>query len=652
MYIFQLNFLNTLIFKVKLLKHTHRPFVGTALLLFLFFAATAAFAQSARIKEDSIYIRTHYTKMERMIPMRDGVKLFASIYVPKDISTGAKYPIMLNRTPYSSAPYGDTLYKTSLGPSMLFARDGYIFVYQDVRGKYMSEGDFEAYRPFIPKKKNKTDNDESSDSYDTIEWLIKNIEGNNGKVGTWGISAPGYYTTMTNIEAHPALKASSPQAPVTDWYMGDDRHHNGAFFLMGTFSFISSYGAPRPTPSPRGKPGFSAYGTPDGYEFYKNLGPIKNVNEKIFKGENRIWNQLMEHETYDEFWQSRTPVPHLKNIKPALMVVGGWFDQEDLYGPLKTYQGIENNKPASPNLLVMGPWIHGGWSRGTGESLGHIRFGSKTSEFYQKEIEFPFFNHYLKDKPNPELPKAYIFETGSNEWKKYDQWPPKNTTEKKLYLHPNGKLSFLPTPTTAPAFDEYTSDPAKPVPYTAEIRNIRGSDFMYEDQRFAATRPDVLVYESDVLMEDVAISGNVFANLFVSTTGTDADFVVKLIDVYPGNAPNDSPENPRKAMGGFQLLVRGEVMRSKFRKSFTVPEAMVPGKIENVRFDMQDAAHRFKKGHKIMIQIQSSWFPLVDRNPQKFVNIYKAEESDFQKANHRVYTSGTTASYVGVRVIE
>jgi putative CocE/NonD family hydrolase len=638
--------------KLTLMKKISRSFFGAGFLLFLCFASTAVVAQSARIKEDSLYVRTHYTKMERMIPMRDGVKLFASIYVPKDISTGAKYPIMLNRTPYSSAPYGDTLYKTSLGPSMLFARDRYIFVYQDVRGKYMSEGDFEAYRPFISKKKNKTDNDESSDSYDTIEWLIKNVEGNNGKVGTWGISAPGYYTTMTNIEAHPALKVSSPQAPVTDWYMGDDRHHNGAFFLMGTFSFISSYGAPRPTPSPRGKPGFSAYGTPDGYEFYKNLGPIKNVNEKIFKGENRIWNQLMEHETYDEFWQTRTPVPHLKNIKPAVMVVGGWFDQEDLYGPLKTYQGIENNKPASPNLLVMGPWIHGGWSRGTGESLGHIRFGSKTSEFYQKEIEFPFFNHYLKDKPNPELPKAYIFETGSNEWKKYDQWPPKNTAEKKLYLHPNGKLSFSPTPTTAPAFDEYTSDPDKPVPYTAEIRNIRGSDFMYEDQRFAATRPDVLVYESEVLTEDVAISGNVIANLFVSTTGTDADFVVKLIDVYPGNAPNDSPENPRKAMGGFQLLVRGEVMRSKFRKSFTVPEAMVPDKIENVKFDMQDAAHRFKKGHKIMIQIQSSWFPLVDRNPQKFVNIYKAEESDFQKANHRVYTSGNTASYVGVRVIE
>jgi hypothetical protein len=305
----------------------------------------------------------------------------------------------------------------------------------------------------------------------------------------------------------------------------------------------------------------------------------------------------------------------------------------------------------------MGPWIHGGWSRGTGEYLGNIRFGSKTSSFYQADIEFPFFARYLKDKRNPNLPKAYIFETGSNEWKKYDQWPPKNTVEKKLYLHPDGKLSFSPTMTTmqvgaGPLFNEYTSDPAKPVPYTSEIRIIRGSDYMYEDQRFAASRPDVLVYESDVLTEDIAVSGNVMANLFVSTTGTDADFVVKLIDVYPGNAPNDSPVNPAMKMGGFQLLVRGEVMRSKFRNSFSKPEAMVPGKIENVKFDMQDAAHRFKKGHKIMIQIQSTWFPLVDINPQTFVNIYKAEKSDFQKATHKVYSSGASSSYVGVRVLE
>ncbi|MBE9462495.1 CocE/NonD family hydrolase [Dyadobacter sp. UP-52] len=622
------------------------------MLFFLLSITPVLHAQKGKINEDSIYIREHYSKIERMIPMRDGIKLFTSIYIPKDISASQKYPILLNRTPYNSAPYGETLFKTSLGPSMSFAKEGYIIVYQDVRGKYMSEGDFEAYRPFIANKKSPKDIDESSDTFDTIDWLLKNIPDNNGRVGSWGISAPGYYATMTAVDAHPALKVASPQAPVTDWYMGDDRHHNGAFFLMGTFSFISSYGAPRPVPTTKGTPPFSAYGTPDSYEFYKKLGPLKNVNEKIFKNENRIWNQLMEHETYDEFWQARTPVPYLKNVKPAMLVVGGWFDQEDLYGPLKTYGGIESNKPKSPNLLVMGPWIHGGWARGTGESLGNIRFGSKTSSFYQTSIELPFFNHYLKDKQDPSLPKAYIFETGSNEWKKYDQWPPKNTVEKKLFLHPNGKLSFDAPTTKTAAFDEYVSDPSKPVPYTSEIRIIRGSDYMYEDQRFAATRPDVLVYESDVLKEDVTISGNVFANLFVSTTGTDADFIVKLIDVYPGDAPNNSPVNPNMKMGGFQLLIRGEVMRAKFRNSFSKPEAMVPNKIEHVKFDMQDAAHSFKKGHKIMIQVQSSWFPLVDRNPQKFVNIYKASEADFQSAKHRIYTSGTNASYVGVRVME
>ncbi|WP_229213761.1 CocE/NonD family hydrolase [Dyadobacter psychrotolerans] len=629
---------------------------GLSSMLLFFLIGNSATAQRSKINEDSLYIREHYTKIERQIPMRDGIKLFTSIYIPKDISS-KKYPVILNRTPYSVAPYGENLYKTVIGPSMHFARDGYIVVYQDVRGKYMSEGEFEAYRPFIPVKKTKADIDESSDTYDTIEWIIKNVDGNSGRVGSWGISAPGYYATMSAVDAHPALKAASPQAPVSDWFMGDDRHHNGAFFLMGTFSFISSYGAPRPVPTTKGTPGFSAYGTPDSYEFYKNLGPLKNVNEKIFKGENRIWNQLMEHEVYDDFWKARTPVPHLKNIKPAVMVVGGWFDQEDLYGPLKAYQGIETSNPKSPNLLVMGPWIHGGWARGTGESLGNIRFGAQTSVFYQKDIELAFFNQYLKDQKDAALPKAYIFETGANEWRKYDQWPPENTVEKKLYLHPDGTLSFSPTMTimqvgVKPSFHEYTSDPAKPVPYTSEIRIIRGSDFMYEDQRFASTRPDVLVYESEVLTEDVTISGNVFADLFVSTTGTDADFVVKLIDVYPGDAPNDSPVNPNMKMGGFQLLVRGEVMRAKFRKSFSKPVAMVPNKIENVKFDMQDAAHRFKKGHKIMVQVQSSWFPLVDRNPQKFVNIYKASEQDFQVAKHRIYTSGTSSSYVGVRVVE
>lgn len=623
-----------------------KPYILSAAFSMLSFGA---FAQTVEAHNDAVYVTEHYTKIEKQIPMRDGIKLFTVIYVPKDNTK--KYPIMLSRTPYSAGPYGPELYRPSLGPSMLFARDGYIIVYQDVRGRYLSEGEFVATRPYIPHKKKKTDIDESSDTYDTIDWLVKNVPDNNGKVGTWGISAPGFYTTMTTIDAHPALKAASPQAPVTDWFMGDDRHHNGAFFLMGTFSFLSYYGAERPEPTPDHAPKFEAYGTPDSYEFYKNLGPIRNVNEKYFKGKNKIWNEMVDNEVYDNFWASRTPVPHLKNIKPAVMTVGGWFDQEDLYGPLKTFAGIEKNKPTSANYLVMGPWTHGSWTRGNNESLGNIRFHSETGPYYRKEIELAFFNHYLKGTDNPELPKATIFETGSNQWKKYSAWPPADAQEKNLYFHANGKLSFEAPVETGKAYDEFISDPDKPVPFTKEIRIDRGSDFMYEDQRFAASRPDVLVYQTEVLDQDVIISGHLLADLFVSTTGTDADFVVKLIDVYPGDAPNDSPL-PGTKMGGFQQLVRGEVMRSKFRNSFAVPEAMVPNEVTEVKFDMQDAAHCFKKGHKIMVQVQSSWFPLVDRNPQKFVNIYKATEADFQKATHRVYFKKGQASSLKVSVLK
>ena len=441
-----------------------------------------AFAQRSPIqKEDSAYVREHYTKMEKQIPMRDGIKLFTVIYVPKDETK--KYPILFDRTPYSAGPYGEEEYKLSLGPSMLFAREGYIFVYQDVRGRYLSEGTFVATRPYIPNKKKKTDIDETSDTYDTIDWLVKNVPHNTGSVGTWGISADGFYATMTTIDAHPALKAASPQAPVTDWFMGDDRHHNGAFFLMGTFSFLSYFGTPRPAPTAESARSFSAYGTPNAYEFYKNLGPIKNINEKYFKGENSIWNDMMNNESYSSFWQSRTPVPHLKHIKPAVMTVGGLFDQEDLYGPLKTFGAIEKNKPTSPNYLVMGPWIHGGWTRGDNDALGNIRFHSATGPYFREQIELAFFNHYLKGAANPQLPKATIFETGSNQWKKYSAWPPVEAQEKNLYFHANGKLSFEAPSAAGDSFDEFISDPNKPVPYTKEIRIDRGSDFMYEDQR-------------------------------------------------------------------------------------------------------------------------------------------------------------------------
>lgn len=600
-------------------------------------------------KEDSAYIRNNYKKIEVMVPVRDGIKLYTSIYMPKDSTK--KYPIMMDRSPYGSGPYGPDDYKTSLGPSMIFAKEGFIFVYQDVRGRYMSEGTFIATRPYVVKKSNK-DVDESSDTYDSIDWLIKNLPNNNGKVGTWGISAPGFYTTMTAIEAHPALKAVSPQAPVTNWFLGDDRHHNGAFQEMGTFAFLSSFGVVRPAPTAVNHPAFSAYGTPDGYKFYLDMGPLKNFNDKILHHTNALWDQMMEHDTYDEYWQSRTPEPHLKNIGPAIMTVGGFFDQEDPYGPLKVHASIEKGGHKDRNILVMGPWYHGGFARGDDETVGNIQLGSKTGIFYRENIEFPFFMHYLKDAPDPQLPNAYVFETGTNQWKKYSKWPPAEATQKAIYFHAGNKLSFDVPKAEAKAFDWYVSDPAHPVPYTAEVRNIRGSEFMVEDQRFAATRPDVLVYQSDVLTKDVTVAGNVMADLFVSTTGTDADFVVKVIDVYPNDAPDNAALNPALKMGGFQMLVRGEIMRAKFRNSFSKPEPMVPGKVTEIKWDVEDINHCFLAGHKIMIQVQSTWFPLNDRNPQKFIDIYKANESDFQKATQKVYFSPEYPSHVDVKVIE
>ncbi|MBC7922568.1 MAG: CocE/NonD family hydrolase [Ferruginibacter sp.] len=605
-------------------------------------------AQEALRQQDSLYIRENYTKLERQISVRDGVKLFTSVYIPKN--TSRQYPILLNRTPYGVAPYGEDKFKTSLGPSRLFIREGYIFVYQDVRGLWMSEGQFVFVRPHIANPK-KQEIDESTDTYDTIEWLLKNVPNNNGKVGTWGISAPGFYATASIIDAHPALKAVSPQAPVTEWFLGDDRHHNGAFFLMATFAgFSMNYGHPHPAPTNVRPPAFAAYGTPDAYQFFLKMGPLSNFEKQIFKGGNTVWPSLMAHETYDEFWRSRTPLPHLKNVKPAVLTVGGWFDQEDLYGPLKTYDSIGHKNPKATHHLVMGPWFHGSWSRTDGDYFGNIPTGSKTAAFYQEAIELPFFNHHLKGQADPQLPNAYIFETGSNQWKKYDQWPPKGSTEKRIYLRPGGKLAFEPPTGSQSSHDEYVSDPNKPVPYTAEVRITRGSEFMVEDQRFAARRPDVLVYESEPLTDDLTISGNVSADLFVSTTGTDADFVAKLIDVYPDDAPDDG-RSPAVKMGGYQLLVRGEVMRAKFRKSFSRPEALIPNEVSEVKFDMQDAAHTFRKGHKLMVQVQSSWFPLVDRNPQQFLNIRQATEADFRKATHRVHFSASQPSHVRVRVL-
>jgi uncharacterized protein len=590
-------------------------------------------------------VKDRYVKSEHRISMRDGVKLYTVVYAPKD--TSQKYPILMTRTPYSAGPYGADAYRPSLGPSAAFMQEGYIFVYQDVRGTFMSEGEFEDVRPHIPNKKSPKDIDESSDTYDTIEWLVKNVPNNNGRAGVWGISYPGYYSATALMDAHPALKAASPQAPIADWFVGDDDHHNGAFFIFDCFGFNMFFGMPRPEPTRNQFKNFD-YGTPDAYKFFLDLGPVANAQKNFFKGKNKYWNDVTTHGTYDGFWQARNVLPHLKKITPGVMVVGGWFDAEDLYGPLNIYQTIEKNNPGAKNILVMGPWSHGQWARGDGESLGDIHFGSKTSSWYRENIELPFFNFYLKDKGEMKLPEAAAFRTGANEWKSFDQWPPKDLQSRSLYFHEKGGLSFdTPKDTEAP-FDEYVSDPANPVPYTNAITNSRGTGYMIEDQRFAARRPDVLVYETDQLAEDITLAGPINADLFVSTTGTDADFIVKLIDVYPDNAPNN-PQNAK--MGGFQMLARAEVIRGKFRHSLSKPEPFQPGKPDEVKFTLNDVHHTFKAGHKIMVQIQSSWFPLVDRNPQKFVDIYHATEADFQKATHRVYRSARMSSHMKFGVL-
>jgi uncharacterized protein len=592
--------------------------------------------------QDRLDVGATYAKSEHLIVMRDGVKLFTSVYSPRD--TSQKYPIMLLRTPYSVGPYGKDVMRDSVGPSPLFQQEGYIFVYQDVRGRFMSEGEFVNVRPQKAIKKGPGDVDESTDTYDTIDWLIKNIPNHNGRVGMWGISYPGFYAAVGMIDAHPALKAVSPQAPIADWFIGDDFHHNGTLFLAHAFNFMSGFGRPRPKPTTVGPERFN-HGTADGYRFFLELGPLANADKKYFKGDVAFWNEMMQHPNYDDYWKARNTLPHLKNIKPAVMTVGGWFDAEDLFGALKTYSTVEKSSPGAYNILVMGPWFHGGWARSDGDSLGSVEFDSKTSLFYRENIELPFFNYYLKDKGQLKLPDAYVFETGSNRWQTYDQWPPRTAKVKNLYFHADGRLSFTQPGqgrNSATSFDEYISDPNKPVPSNPGISIGMTREYMVDDQRWAGRRPDVLVYQTDVLANDVTVAGPLVASLFVSTSGTDSDFVVKLIDVFP-----DSDLK----MGGYQMLVRGEPMRARFRNSFEKPEAMIPNRATRLEFTLPDSLHTFKKGHRMMVQIQSTWFPLVDRNPQKFVDINRAIEADFQKATQRVYRSSQLSSHLKLHVL-
>jgi hypothetical protein len=590
------------------------------------------------------YVQSNYLKHEFRIAMRDGKKLFTAVYEPKDRS--CSYPIMLNRTPYGVAFYGKDNYPSSLGPSDDLGKDGFIFAYQDVRGRMMSEGEFVNMTPYKEVKNGPQDVDESSDTYDTIDWLVKNIPNNNGNVGMWGISYPGFYAASGMIDAHPALKAVSPQAPITDWFVGDDFHHNGAFFLAHAFGFLYGFGRPRPKPTKESEPYFN-FPTPDGYDFYLKMGPLPNANEEYMKNEIPFWNDLMQHGIYDSYWQARNLRPHLKNIKPAVMTVGGWFDAEDLFGALNVYECVEKSSPGAYNILVMGPWYHGQWYHSDGESLGDIRFGSQTATFYRKEIELPFFRYFLKGAGHLNLPKASVFLTGSNEWRQYDQWPPRSAEPQKLYIHADGVLSWDSSANDSePAFDQYESDPEKPVPYTSQIATSMVREYMVEDQRFVSRRTDVLTYETEDLQQDVAIAGPIIARLNVSTSGTDSDFVVKLVDVYPEDAPDNGPDPENVRMGGFQQLVRGELFRGKFRNSFSNPEPFIPGKVTTIEYRMPDVFHAFLQGHRIMIQIQSSWFPLVDRNPQQFEDIYNAKPGDFKKATERIYHSKSDPSYV------
>jgi putative CocE/NonD family hydrolase len=611
---------------------------------------------NAQNDQDSLWVRENYTKKEIYIPMRDGVKLFTAVYTPKDMSE--KHPILMNRTPYSCAPYGADFSGRLTGSHWkYYCRENYIIVIQDVRGRWMSEGEFVDVRPFKKDKKTNNDIDEASDTYDAIDWIIKNLPNNNGNVGVFGISYPGFYSTMAAASGHPALKAVSPQAPVTEWFLGDDFHHNGAFFQMDGFSFYSGFGKPRLKPTTIGPSGFD-FKIRDNYEFYLQAGTLKNL-AKMMGDSIKFWKDLYAHPNYDEWWKARNARNAMYNIKPAMLTVGGLFDAEDCYGAWNLYKAIEKQNPGIHNKLVMGPWSHGQWSSRDGTRMGNIQFGSNTALWYQNNIEIPFFNYYLKGKgTDPNLSEATIFFSGENQWHNFNQWPPANISNQPIYFQPNGNLSWN-KPTASKSSSEYISDPAHPVPYTEDVHFQRTAAYMNDDQRFASRRTDVLTFQTDVLNEDLTLAGPVVADLAVSITGTDADFVVKIIDVFPDDFsyPNSAGQQGRAGgssypMGGYQMLVRGEIMRGKFRNSFETPAPFTPNKIEKVKFDLPDVAHTFKKGHRLMIQIQSSWFPLADRNPQKFVNIYEADITDFQKATIRIHHDATNSSNIILPVIK
>jgi hypothetical protein len=592
-------------------------------------------------------LRATYTKREVMVPMRDGVRLFTSILIPRDRSQ--PYPILMRRTPYSCGPYGEDALPRFLGnQGQRHLRTGYIMVCQDVRGRFLSEGEYANVRPYIPDKAKRTDIDETTDTWDTVDWLVKNLDSDNGRVGISGISYPGFYAWMGTIDAHPAVVATSPQAPVSKWMAGDDFYHNGAFLLPHAFNFYAGFGWPRPAPKSEPDPPFDP-GTPDEYRFFLELGPLSNANARYFHHRVAFWDSLTANDQWNDFWAARDVLPHLRSLRPATLVVGGWFDTENLFGALNSYRANERQSPAASNSLVMGPWFHGQWNANAGDSLGAIAWGSATSTFYTDSIEGPFFDHWLKGAPAPGLPEAYAFDTGAREWRRFDAWPPREVVDEPLYLGAGFRLSFTRPAAAATEYDEYVHDPAKPVPYTNEITGWYNPAFMLEDQRFASRRPDVLSFESEVLTEDITIAGPIAVSLVVSTSGTDADWVVKLIDIFPDTLR----QGPRRAgavpLAGYQMLVRGDVLRGKFRSSLARPEPFQPGVPTPIAFTLQDALHTFRRGHRIMVQIQSSWFPMVDRNPGTFMDIFQATEADYRATTQRIWRSPSHLSMLTLK---
>jgi hypothetical protein len=597
------------------------------------------------------WVKEHYGKQEVMIPLRDGVKLFTAIYSPRD--TSHSYPMLMTRTPYSVSPYGQDQYPGSLGPAPEFAEEGFIFVYQDVRGCFMSEGNYINMRPVKETYRSPTDIDETTDTYDTVDWLVKNVANNNGKVGQYGISYPGFYSAVGMVHAHPALVAVSPQAPVTDWFGQDDFHHNGALWLPHCFSFFAGFGHPRPQPNQTGGRAAAPldYGTNDGYQFYLNMGPLPNADKNYFHGDVLYWNEMMAHDIKDAWWQAQNLLPHIKDIKPAVLTVGGWFDAQNLYGAIQVFYHVKKDSPQTDNHIVMGPWYHGGWGGTTGENDGAIPFGQPTAEYFVKNVEQPFFDHYLKGASEPATALATVFETGANQWHQLQQWPPADGAPAAFYLHADGKLSMdPPVANEGAAYDEYVSDPAKPVPFMDVITLSMPEQYMIADQRFAARRTDVLVYQTDVLQQPVTVVGPISPSLWVATSGTDSDFAVKLIDVFPGRY-RDTAGNLVNALGGYQMMVRGDMIRGKFRNSLEKPEPFTPNQPTQVNFTTSDIYHTFLPGHRIMVQIQSTWFPLSDLNPQRFENINQAKASDFQKATERIYHTAPMPSQVKVLVL-